>query len=221
MSLRTRILLILWAIEGITLGIIITGHITYLYREELNDAGEHARETSILLRTTLGEGLITKNFLLVEEVARIAFIDSTFLDRITVTDELGELITDHIKGHFITSDHNIEVSAPIFVGSNCFGIVTIVYSTERLLKDLKKHTFVLSSIALFGMAVSGLIAWKILSKVVLTLQELNDGVQSLSVGITPLPIESYCKDNELGALVESFNQLIIKSYKQHPYEVVI
>jgi len=208
MSLRLRALLILWSIEGGTFLIIILASSGYLYRDGIGDIERRARETALLLRSILIEPMLLDNPASASEIASNVFYDLPAIDRIKVQNNEGEVLAFRQRGHDITSDRHILVSAPVFLGETCFGIIDITYSTEWALADAREHAWVLSSFALFGMASSGLLTWLVTTRLVGTLRELSEGVTAIADGEMPAQEIKYNRDNELGRLVDNYNRLV-------------
>lgn len=217
MSLRARVLLMLWSIEGITLFVVILFSVNYLYRHSLENIEERAREAALLLRSAVGESLMLENYPSVDEVARVAFFDLPVLDAIRVVSEEGDILADRQRGHQLLSDKHILISAPIFLGSHCFGVIDVSYSTEDALDDAWEHIMILSAFALFGMACSGLAAWEVTSRFVMAIKAIDAGVQVLAAGDMPDPLAIKAVDSELGNLVTSYNLLIAKLHQRDHY----
>lgn len=214
MSIRSRAILLLWSIEGGTLIIIIAASTGYLYQDGIGDIARRASETVQLLRNSLTEPMISRNYELAKYVARTAFDEILVLDRLIVVNNEGDVIADYQRGHNLYSQNHLTVSSPIFIADNCFGVVDAIYSTEYALMDAREHATVLSAFAVIGMACSGLISWYTLSKWAATINVMQSGISRLAAGETPEEFVEYHKDNELGRLVFAYNRLINQVHRR-------
>lgn len=208
MSTRSRAILLLWGIEGGTLLVIILASSGYLYQDGVGDIERRASEAVQILRNALTDSMLVRDDEVTRYVARTAFDELDVIDRITVTNTEGDVVSDIQRGHNLISGNHITVSSPVFITSNCFGVVDVVYSTESALLDAREHAVVLSSLAVFGMGCSGLTAWVLLSRMVMAIDSVSNGIVGLSIGYEPDPIKPYPVDNELGKLVANYNQLV-------------
>ena len=217
MSIRFRAILLLWSIEGGTLIIIIAASTGYLYQDGVGDIAHRASETVQLLRNSLTEPMISRNYELASYVARTAFDEILVLDRLIVVNNEGDVISDYQRGHNLYSTNHITVSSPIFLADNCFGVVDASYSTEFALMDAREHATVLSAFAVIGMACSGIVAWYTLSKWAETIGGVQHGICQIAEGETPAEFVEYHKDDELGKLVYSYNRLINQVHRRQTW----
>ena len=214
MSIRSRAILLLWSIEGGTLVIIIAASTGYLYQDGIGDIARRASETVQLLRNSLTEPMISRNYELAQYVARTAFDEILVLDRLIVVNNEGDVIADYQRGHNLYSQNHLTVSSPIFLADNCFGVVDASYSTEYALVDAREHATVLSAFAVIGMACSGMVAWYTLSKLAETIGVVQSGISRLAAGEAPEEFVEYHKDNELGRLVFAYNRLVNQVHRR-------
>lgn len=214
MSIRSRAILLLWSIEGGTLVIIIAASTGYLYQDGVGDIERRASETVQLLRNSLTEPMISKNYELANYVARTASDEIPVLDRLIVVNNEGDVIADYQRGHNLYSQNHLTVSSPIFIADNCFGVVDAIYSTEYALMDAREHATVLSAFAVIGMACSGIVAWYTLSKWAETIGVVQSGISRLAAGEAPEEFVEYHKDNELGRLVFAYNRLVNQVHRR-------
>ena len=214
MSIRFRAILLLWSIEGGTLIVIILASTGYLYHDGLGDIEGRASDTIQILRNGLTEPMISKNYLLAEYVARTAFDEILVLDRITVTNEEGEVVADYQRMRNTYSNRHLRVSSPVFLADNCFGVVDVIYSTEYAIRDAQEHAIVLAAFALIGMSLSGVAAWYTLSRWAATISTVQQGINRIASGDAPEEFITYNKDNELGRLVYSYNKLINQMHRR-------
>lgn len=214
MSLRVRAILLLWGIEGGTLTLVVLVSAGYLFRDGLGDIDRRAQETSTIVRASLAGPMYDRNALLVRETANDVFSWIEDVDSIEVTDEAGEVLASFQRGHNLTSTDHIVVSAPIYLASNCFGVVDVTYSLDDAKRDARSHVWALGSFALMGMACSGMVAWYMLSKWAEMIHVVQTGICQIAAGDMPEEFVDYRKDDELGRLVYSYNRLI--NQMRHP-----
>lgn len=214
MSIRFRAILLLWSIEGGTLMVIIAASTGYLYHDGIGDIESRASDTIQILRNGLTEPMISKNYLLAEYVARTAFDEILVLDRITVTNEEGDVVANYQRMRNTYSNRHLLVSSPVFLADNCFGVVDAIYSTEYAIRDAQEHGIVLAAFALIGMSLSGVAAWYTLSRWAATISTVQQGINRIASGDTPDEFVEYNKDNELGRLVYSYNKLINQMHRR-------
>lgn len=207
MSLRLRALLLLWSIEGTTLLVIILASTGYLYRDGIGDIDRRASETVRIVRNALTDAMIERNNLLAGEIAAGVFYDLTDIDRLIVVTDDGEVLARITRGHLMSSDNHIQVSSPVFISGNCFGLVDVDYSIEDALEDAMSHAWALGSFAVMGMSLSGMVAWATLSKWSDTISRVHGGLRAIVSGSAPSEAR-YEGHNELGMLVDSYNDLI-------------
>lgn len=194
--------------------VIILASTGYLYHDGIGDIESRASDTIQILRNGLTEPMISKNYLLAEYVARTAFDEILALDRITVTNEEGDVVADYQRMRNTYSKRHLLVSSPVFLAGNCFGVVDAIYSTENAIRDAQEHAVVLVAFALIGMSLSGVAAWYTLSRWAATISTVQQGINRIASGDAPEEFITYNKDNELGRLVYSYNKLINQMHRR-------
>ena len=208
MTLRLRAMLTLGAIESVTLATVSVVSALYLYHTGMEQLEVRARETAVLLRTAIGESLMIEHLPSVTEIVDSAFYDLPALDRILVTDENGVELARKKRGHALIPGGHITLSESIELGSVEFGKVTVCYSTAAVIAAVREKLTVLASLSLLAIAISAWVTGRYTASMTEAIAELEIGLGQINAGAAPAAA-AYDKDNELGRLVASYNQLVL------------
>ena len=202
-------MLTLGAIESVTLAAVSIVSAMYLYHTGMDQLEVRARETAVLLTAAIGESLMISHLPSVSEIVDRAFYDLIAIDRILVVDENGVELARKKRGHALIPGGHITLSESIKLGSVEFGKVTVCYSTAAVVEAVREKLTVLASLSLLAIAISASVTWRYTAGMTLAIAEMESGLRALSVGHAPDEAE-YAQDNELGRLVASYNQLVMR-----------
>ena len=205
MSLRIRAMVILGAIEAVTLAILIAASLTYLHRAGLTQAQQHA-EALRLIRAAVAESLFVGNEHSAAEVIDSAFHEIPAITYLQITGDDGRLIAEKRKGSDLTG-RALYLHDSIELGGVEFGKLHMHFSTAQVTAAVERQSLILGSFALVGLAVSGLITWFATGKLAELLQAMESGLKDLAGQAPPDPLP-VPPGQELGRLVSAYNHLI-------------
>ena len=133
MSLRIRAMVILGAIEAVTLAILIAASLTYLHRAGLTQAQQHA-EALRLIRAAVAESLFVVNEHSAAEVIDSAFHEIPAITYLQITGDDGRLIAEKRKGSDLTG-RALYLHDSIELGGVEFGKLHMHFSTAQVFQS--------------------------------------------------------------------------------------
>lgn len=206
MSLRAKIVIWFISIQIITVFIISSISITYLYHAGIQRVTIHAQDALNLISAAVAESLFVVNLNSAKEIIDSAFNEIESISFLQIRGENNEVLGEKRKGIDLTYS-SIQLKRTIELGGITFGTLRLHFSTKTVQDLIWDQTLLLWSIAAIIISISTIFVYLVANKTIDIIEEIRKGVVQIVDDKIPAIID---KPTNLTDLVIAYNSLVDK-----------